>query len=209
MESTRAAYMTVDSGKLGCELNHRKAWEWLAEHGKGDWAVVLEDDAEPVPNFRIHLDKALAHAPGPIVSLYLGRCRPGYAQSAIRELMADLDSRSTKPSFITTNHLLHAVGLAVRTEVIRPMLEGISQVPYALLPVDEGIGQWAQAHGHTVAYTLPSLVNHAHGPTVIAEHHDGQDRTAERRAWISQERAGAWDGESVALTLPPTPHEEP
>lgn len=208
MERSGAAYVTIDNGTLGCEQNHRKAWGWLAKHNPGDWSVVLEDDAEPIGTsmdaFRKPLSEALAHAPGPIVSLYLGRTRPGYCQAAIRKIMADLEAQPM-PSFITTTKLLHAVGVAIRTELVQDMLDYIGQVPAALAPVDEGIAQWAEGRGYIVSYTLPSLVNHAFGPTVIEQHHDGQDRTAERRAWMAGDRDGGWDGTNVTLTLPPMP----
>lgn len=207
MAQTRAEYMTVDDGKLGCERNHRKAWEWLAKHNKGEWSVILEDDAEPVSDFRNHLHEALAHAPGPIVSLYLGTNRPGFCQASIRSAIAEAESMTSQPSFLVSNPpaLLHAVGVVIRTDIITEALEGTARVPYALHPVDTGLGMWAAANGHGICYTYPSLVDHAFGSTVIAEHHDGEPRTAERRAWCAQPRSARWDGSCVTMQLPSFP----
>jgi hypothetical protein len=46
------AVVAIDDGRLGCNANHRCAWEAL--HGmrsRGEWGVVLEDDAVPVVGF--------------------------------------------------------------------------------------------------------------------------------------------------------------
>src|SRR6266568_3195656 len=44
------AVITLDDGSLGAEANHLQAWQATGT-AHADWALVLEDDALPVPGF--------------------------------------------------------------------------------------------------------------------------------------------------------------
>ena len=162
-------YLLMDDGAKGCFLNHQRAWEKLTFSG-AEWCVVLEDDALPVPCFRDQLAQALAVAPSPVVSLYLGTGRPKRVQPSIRAFVES----GVETCWLTSEHMLHAVGIALHRNVIAPMLTHIRQVPAALLPIDRAIGHWAQASGRRVAYTWPSLVGHRDTPTVIDGHPSGE-----------------------------------
>jgi GR25 family glycosyltransferase involved in LPS biosynthesis len=169
-----ASYVSIDNGTLGAEANHRKVWETLI--GKiSDWCVVVEDDALPVPDFRAQLDEALTVSPTPIVSLYLGRERPPHWQTRIEQAIHKAES--VDACFITSNYLLHAVATAIRTPLLPSMLLHKTRLPW-----DEHLTAWATKHGHRIAYTTPSLVDHADTDTLIA-HRDGQPRTPGRVAW--------------------------
>lgn len=51
-------------------------------------------------------------------------------------------------------------------------------------PIDFAIGNaWRKLTGRNVIYTIPSLVDHADGPSVEL-HADGQPRREVRKAWI-------------------------
>ncbi|MFP9166993.1 hypothetical protein ACLI1Y_16695, partial [Enterococcus faecalis] len=58
MEATGAAFLSLDNGSKGCNGNHRHVLEWLST-SPTEWVVVLEDDAQPIDDFRTQLDKAL------------------------------------------------------------------------------------------------------------------------------------------------------
>jgi hypothetical protein len=185
-----------DDGTLGCDRNHRQVWQHHAGNPTSDWATTLEDDAVPVPGFLDQLDHALEVAPAPIVSLYLGTSRPlGGWQPQIKQ--AILAIRRTPACWITSTHLLHAVGVAIRTPLLPSLLEWLPQIP---LPIDEAITIWATTYGHCVAYTWPSLVDHADEPSLV-DHPDGKPRQNPRIAWHTGTRQ-AWNAKHVAMKSP-------
>lgn len=178
MDTVGAAYMTIDNGKYGCEGNHRRAWEYLAKHNTSEWSIVLEDDAIPVPEgFNEQLAQVLDNAPTPIVSLYLGKLRPPHWQSAIRQAVEQATTQDSH--YLVGTHLLHAVAVAIRTDLLADMLTSTATTQHAW---DFRIAAWALERGHAVSYTFPSLVDHADGDTVV-KHPDGKTRTPGRVAW--------------------------
>lgn len=184
MESVGAAYMSLDNGNLGCGGNHRKVWRHLAKRHSPhvDWLVVLEDDAVPVDGFRDQLAQALAVAPAPIISFYLGRLRPPHLQYMIEPATNRADAADA--SWIVSRQLLHAVGIAIRSNVVADMVESTDEE----LPIDEALNGWANKHRYRVGYTWPSIVEHQDGETLL-QHRDGQAREPGRVAW----RAGTRD----------------
>lgn len=192
-DKVNADYISIDDGSLGCNGNHRKVWTWLAET-TADWSVVLEDDASPADDFTTQLERALAIAPTPIVSLYLGRERPPHWQPFIQ--MSLKEAQATNCCWLTSDELLHAVGVAIRTELITPMLEQTN----TLIAFDEAVGLWARANQHRIAYTLPSLINHEDGPTLF-KHPDGDRRYPGRVAWWTGTR-DQWTSKSLPLRQP-------
>lgn len=186
--------MEVDDGTLGCEANHRRVWARLARYYTDfGWSVVLEDDAVPVADFDAQLSAALNVAPAPIVSLYLGRLRPPQHQPAISALVES----DPAAHWFVARRLLHAVGVAIRTDLVPDMLALIGG---SGRPIDEAISSWAAVRGLPVAYTWPSLVDHADTPTVIARHADGRPRAAGRVAWRCGGRP-AWCADTAPLAL--------
>lgn len=173
--NTYANTVNYDDGTLGACENHRRTWQQLAlEHS--DWSVVLEDDAVPVPCFKTQLDDALTNAPTSIVSLYLGQQRPPQYQYMIQPAIDRAEKAGAH--WLVSRQLLHAVGLAIRTELIPDMLTLLD----GEIPTDEAIGNWANKHFYRIAYSYPSLVDHADGETLI-QHPDGQHRPPGRIAW--------------------------
>lgn len=190
-----AEAITVDNAGRGPGINHLRAWGWLNDSDSGDWAVVLEDDAVPVGDFRNQLNAALAIAPADIVSLYLGRGRPPQYQRWIAQAISPLD---TDPHWLIAAHMFHAVGYAVRRHLIEDLLQGVAPL-VGKLPIDEAVSKWAQEANHLVAYTRPSLVNHR-DTVSLALHQDGQPRTELRVAWICGERR-SWSRHSAPLPV--------
>lgn len=179
MESVGAAYMSVDDGTLGCDNNHRKAWQWMANNNPGEWSTIVEDDAKPIPNFRHHLHHALAAAGTDIVSLYRGH-RVNNPPGEQHGLNATERADDANACWIHSHLLLHAVAVAIKTPLIDDMLKHIRTVA---LPIDEAITHFTVRNKLVVAYTHGSLVNHADTPTVITRHRDKLPRPPGRVAY--------------------------
>lgn len=187
----------MSNGNLTCEANHRRCWSYLAGSNPEPWSIVVEDDALPVEGFTRQLEKALTAAPSPIVSLYLGRIRPPHFQPFIE---LSLTHARRDNSCWLTGKLLHGVGVAIRTDMVKAMLDEADPQ----LPIDQSIGVWARRQGIDTAYTLPSLLDHDDGPTLI-EHRDNTPRSPGRVAWWTGTR-DAWTDKTTPM-LGPTVHD--
>lgn len=202
-----AELVAVDyDGKLGAGRNHEICYEWLSETVTAPWTVVMEDDAIPTKLFRAQLNLVLRAAPTDIVSLYLGRTRPGRWQPSIAQVI------SGDHHFLLANELLHHVAVAVKTEMIPSLLAHIRSDRHyqdGLLPIDEAVGRFARACSTPIAYTHPSIVDHeTRLPTVIHRHvssspGDSGKRPANeiRKAWAFGARQ-AWKPVTAAIPEP-------
>lgn len=185
-ETVGAQFISVDDGTLGCTANHYTVWQHLSmQHG--EFSIVLEDDAIPIADFHVQLTQALMVAPAPIVSLYLGRLWPPNWQQRIQQAL------QPNTTWIIGSALLHAVGVVIRTDLIPDMLTHRSPKT----AIDQRITAWARERGHQVAYTNPSLVDHADQPT-LADHPDRQPRQPGRIAWNVGTRDN-WDDTATEL----------
>jgi hypothetical protein len=186
-EAIQAQYMHMDNGTLGCDRSHKKAWSYLS--GKNtDWSVVVEDDAVPVDGFRGQLEQALTVTPAPVVSLYLGTSQPKHYQPKIG--LARSNANAVNACWLTTNTVLHAVAVAVRTELLSSMLLD------KRYPIDEALTDWVKREHLKVAYAWPSIVDHDDGPTLV-NHADGE-RLRHRKAWWCHTR-NEWTDRAVKL----------
>lgn len=185
-EHVSADYLTVDDGTLDAAGNHANAWQWHTNNTPTGWAVVLEDDAQPVPHFRAQLTAALNAAPAPIVSLYLGTNYPRHWQTRIRNT---LDTHPTA-HWLISDHLLHAVAVAIHAELLPITLDH--------RPTEDAITRWARQHQHPIAYCIPSIVDHADTSTTITHRHDPTPRNQPRRAWRTGTRHH-WTNQTAPL----------
>jgi hypothetical protein len=191
-ESVGAHFLSMDNGTLGVNGNHRNVWSYLANQPVS-WGVCLEDDCEPVEGFRNQLEQALNVAPAPIVSLYLGD--PVWWR-LFQERKTRLEDAGKKADdqdacWLTTQELLHGVAVCIQTDLIKPMLEGIGDQA-----IDYAIREWAKEEGHQIAFTMPSLVDHADGPTLLPKPPNMRDRR--RKAWRTGTR-DTWTSEAVSF----------
>lgn len=172
-----AAVLSIDDGALGCDANHSRVWRALLDLARSDqqWLVVLEDDAQPIPDFTRQLAHAFHWAPTPIVSFYLGTSRPPQHQPAIRRAIHN--AARVGAAWITSPHLYHAVAAAIKAVDVAHMLPRLSADP-----IDEAITHWAMRTRRCVSYTWPSIVDHTDQPTLV-KHRDRQPRTKPRHAW--------------------------
>jgi hypothetical protein len=181
--------MFEDDGTLGCDYNHLHAWDSIASAATSPWCAVFEDDAEPVKDLAYHLGQALFYSPSPVVSLYLGRGRPVHWQRRIGNAM-----RFDRP-FVVTTHLLHCVAVCIRTELVHELIEDAKMaINHGVhKPIDEALTEAVQNRNLPVAYTVPSLVQHADGPSVAA-HRYQKGQPEPRVAWSVGVR-DSWTGQ--------------
>lgn len=203
----------VDMKGRGHRANHLDALKFLVYYvapTERHWGVVFEDDAEPVTDFtheygfREEVRDALNAAPTPVVSFYLGRCRPPQWQASIASVIA------REEHWLLADEMLHAVGYAIRGDKLMRLLQAIRYEDGA---IDEVIGRWCRRNGIQVSYSHPSLVDHAdHLPSLIPEHETGHrgrfvsfpyDDRIPRRAWVTGSRGlDAWNSSAVQIPDP-------
>jgi GR25 family glycosyltransferase involved in LPS biosynthesis len=191
LAKTLDAPASIDDGTLGAGANHIRAWE-LTKAREAEWAAVCEDDAQPVQRFTEQAEQALAVAPEPVVSFYLGRTRPVRWQDRISRALVHIDDRD--PHWLTTTHVLHAVAIALHTDLRDDWLDWAHGND---LPPDERMTAWCIARGHKVAYSWPSLVDHADGPTLVRHGNTGST-TAPRKAWRTGTR-NTWTPTAIPM----------
>lgn len=120
--------------------------------GKGDWHVVIQDDAILTPHFYENIVGAITHVPTrSIISLYTGKPRP---MGKRVELAVN---KANDETWLTYWLLMWGVGLVIPTNHIEPMIEFVSD---RTEPYDTRIGIFYQRNMLPVYYTMPSLVDH-------------------------------------------------
>lgn len=193
----QADYIRVDSTTdgLGCEGNHRAVWASTAAMAdEGEWVVILEDDALPVPSFRAEASAALAVAPADVVSFYMGKLRPGHWQAFMGQAVAQANSDNA--CWILSDTTLHAVAIALRGPDLVDMM--LNRTSTMTRPIDERITMWCRQFGHATAYSHPSLVDHADETPCITTRFDGAEREPGRVAWQVGTRPH-WSSAAVKL----------
>lgn len=140
-----------------------------------DWCVVLQDDARPVAAIYEQAVAALAAAPTPVVSFYLGTGYPEHTVTPARVAMLKADE--DQAAWIVTRRLFWGVAVAIRTELVPDMLKGVGR---SRRPYDERISRWAEQAGHRISYTWPSLVDHADGESLVRDRPRRRPRIAYR-----------------------------
>lgn len=198
-----AGSIAWDTGGVGPYGNHLQAWKYLLT-ADTEWVCVLEDDAVPVDNFGYQLDQVLAHVPGDLVGLYLGRGRPDQWQLPISSAICQ------DVCFLRANTLLHAVGYVVYTPILKKLYSSVNRCSRKI-ELSEAIGRWARSTDRGVFHTRPSIVDHLDGPSVIRDEdrEDGQSRkvapnasgTALRKAWMFGGR-GIWNSTWADIPSP-------
>lgn len=157
--------------------------------GKGDWHVVIQDDALLTPDFYHNIEQMIYSLDKKaLISLYTGTARPipGRVKAAV--------DAAPDGSFLRFHQLMWGVGIVIPTSHIEPMLEFVEDID---LQYDNKIGEFYCNNGLPVYYCIPSLVNHDDDTdSLIAGH--GRDISPERRVahrlatgpveWTRQER---------------------
>jgi hypothetical protein len=102
-------------------------------------------------------------------------------------------AEASNAHWLVSRQLLHAVGVAIRGDLIEDMLTHLD----GETPIDEAINTWVNRKFYRVAYSYPSLVDHADVDTLI-QHRDGQHREPGRVAWKTGTRA-TWENNIVEM----------
>lgn len=125
----------------------------LAGLGKGDWHVVIQDDAILTPNLYENIEGAIKNCPGgkALISLYTGRARP--FPSRIQEAVNKVKDETWLRHYM----LMWGVGLIIPTSHIEPLLDFVAEWGE---PYDTRIGIFYQRNRLPVYYTMPCLVDH-------------------------------------------------
>lgn len=155
------AVLSVDDGSLGSVVNHDHVWASASQAG-AEYTVVLEDDAVPVPGFTRHVSDALDSIPRDgACSFYIGGGSPDFSGADRAVLQAQL----TDASWWQCRHMMWGVALAFPTRYVPELLDRAS---YINRPYDERFGAAVKAMGMWCFYTVPSLVDHADGPSLLS-----------------------------------------
>jgi hypothetical protein len=189
-DKVNADAVFMDDGSLGEWKNHELAWKF-AQKSKKSHAVILQDDAMPVDNFRKHVLDAVEQKPHALISLYVGTHRPRKEQVEKAVEQAD----KIKASWLMADTLMWGVGVVVPTALIP---EIFSTVRLSKLPYDQRVGRWAELTKNNVYYTWPSLVDHADEPTVV------KGRSKQRQGARVAHKVGVpeWDGATLWIPRP-------
>lgn len=140
--------------------------------GKGDWHVIIQDDAILTPNFKQNIENAIkALDQKTLISLYTGTARPipGRVAAAVK--------KATNGDFLRFHQLMWGVGIVIPTDHILPMLEFVEDID---LQYDNKIGEFYCQNGLPVYYTVPSLVDHDDDTDSLLDGH-GRAIDAEKR----------------------------
>jgi hypothetical protein len=143
--------------------------------GRGDYHVIIQDDAILTPNFYENVEGAIkALDQKTIISLYTGTSRPlGKRVQAAVNKAADGD-------MLRGQQLFWGVGIAIPTSHIEPVLEFVEDIQ---LQYDNKIGEFYCRNGLPVYYTIPSLVDHDdEKPSLLGHGQSPEPRVAHRPA---------------------------
>lgn len=124
-----------------------------AGQGKGDYHVVIQDDAILTPNFYENIEGAIANCPGgnALISLYTGKARP-----FPKRIQAAVD-KAYHATWLRHYLLIWGVGIIIPTDHIEHLLEFVADRDE---PYDTRIGIFYQRNMLPVYYTMPCLVDH-------------------------------------------------
>ncbi len=146
--------VTYDEQAAG---THESEWlngkaSLLAGLGKGDYHVIIQDDAILTPHLYENIEGAINAAPRKtLISLYTGKARP--FPQRVTEAMNKVNDETWLQYIL----LMWGVGLVIPTSHIEPLLEFVADWDE---PYDTRIGIFYQRNRLPVYYTVPSLVDH-------------------------------------------------
>lgn len=144
-------YDPVADGTHESEWNNGKN-ALKAGVGKGDWHVVIQDDAILTPFFYENIEGAINNAPTKsLISLYTGKARP------FPKRITEAVNKVVDETWLRYILLMWGVGVVLPTSHIEHLLEFVD---YRDEPYDNRIGIFYQRNRLPVYYTMPSLVDH-------------------------------------------------
>lgn len=172
-----ADVVVTDHEGWGENVTGNLTWRLLSKT-EAEWAIVLQDDALPIVDFREHASAALRLVPADVgvVSFYTGTSRPMRIQAGLQEAIALADKEHA--SWLYYSYLLWGVAVAIRVVDLPDYLQWSDKRDDLLY--DDRIGKWSAMRGKRVYYTHPSLVDHRDGPSLLNAHAVSLPRRAHR-----------------------------
>lgn len=123
--------------------------------GRGDWHLVIQDDAILTPNLYDNLLNIITAVPTKtVVSLYTGKVRP------LADRVKEAVDKAPDGSFLNHYMLMWGVGILIPSDHIEPMLDFVSDDRYRDTAYDIRVGMFYQRNRLPIYYAIPSLVDH-------------------------------------------------
>lgn len=147
--------VTYDQKAAG---THESEWlngkaSLMAGIGKGDYHVVIQDDAILTPHFYENIEGAINNCPGgkSLISLYTGKARP------FPKRIQNAVDKAKHANWLRHYLLIWGVGIIIPTSHIEHLIDFVDD---RTEPYDTRIGIFYQRNRLPVYYTMPCLVDH-------------------------------------------------
>lgn len=163
-EDVSISYDSPDAG------SHQSEWDngtraLRAGVGKGEWHVVVQDDAILCPYFYDNVLGAIINVPTKsLISLYTGTARP------LGKRVRLAVEKAKYATWLQYWLLLWGVGILIPSSHIEPLLDFVADREE---PYDTRIGIFYQRNRLPIYYTMPSLVDHNDNLDSLLAHGQG------------------------------------
>lgn len=139
---------------------------WAKGIGRGDWHLVIQDDAILTPNFYENIENAIKALPTDktMISLYVGQAKP------LGRRVKEAVDKCYHATWLRFNMLTWGVAVLMPSDHIEPMLDMVSEKRWDETPYDVRIGMFYQRNMIPIYYTMPSLVDHDEGLGSLLDH---------------------------------------
>lgn len=178
------AHVVWDDGSHGVWDTGRMAM--LSYGPTADWHLVLQDDVLLCADFVGQAMKALSEAPTSVVSFYMGR-RAVFGQWT--SLEASMHARRQGERWVCGRGPFWGPAIAVKVSMIEEMMAWCDREQPYEIAYDYKIARYFAAKRLDCGYTVPSLVEHRDGPSMVPGRRGNSGRIA---AWFSAEGCRAW-----------------
>lgn len=122
---------------------------------KGDWHIVIQDDAILTPDFYRNVLNLITAVPTKtVVSLYTGKVRP------LADRVKEAVDKAPDGSFLNHYMLMWGVGILLPSSHIEPLLDFVSDPRYDDTAYDIRVGMFYHRNRLPIYYSMPSLVDH-------------------------------------------------
>lgn len=139
-----------------------------AHDPSADYLVMLQDDALVCRDLIAGVQEIVRYVDGPI-SLYTGTQRPSQTSTAVHLAIASF----TDSPFFRAPGPHWGVGLVMPTALIGELVKGAGGLK-GIHADDMRMQRWLRAQGIDCTYTVPSLVDHRQGPSLVGHPQKGR-----------------------------------
>lgn len=145
---------------------------------KGDWHLVIQDDAVLTPELFANIEATVVAVPTKsVISLYAGKVRP------LAERVQLAVDKAPDGSFLSHYMMMWGVAILIPSSHIEPMLEFIDDPKYSDTAYDQRVGIFYQRNRLAIYYAMPSLVDHNDDlGSLIGNSYAAEPRVAHRLA---------------------------